>query len=459
MRIKIFGHYLHLQLLLLGLFELGAALAAYACAYRLTATVEMAHLSHRAGVFGICVSVAMLAMGQYSRQQRDRLIGIALRLLMSLAVGAVGVVAIEGAFFQQRTSLRTIALACVIALVLLTLIRAVAMRWLESDGFKRRVLVLGSGSKASLLAGLRRRSDRRGFKIIGFVRQPNETSVVAAENIIDPKLPLNEYAAANDIDEIVIAMDERRNSLPLDELLPSRLAGVQITELVTFLETEVGKVYLDIVDPSWLIFSSGFRRDELRLISERAFDLCFALLLLICAAPFMLLAAIAIKLEDGPAAPLLYKQDRVGFGDRVFRILKFRSMRVDAEGDGKARWAVTGDSRVTRVGALLRKLRVDELPQLLNILAGNMSFVGPRPERPEFVEHLNEVIPYYRYRHTVKPGLTGWAQLRYPYGASDGDALEKLKFDLYYVKNHGLMFDLIILLQTAEVILFAKGSR
>jgi lipopolysaccharide/colanic/teichoic acid biosynthesis glycosyltransferase len=173
----------------------------------------------------------------------------------------------------------------------------------------------------------------------------------------------------------------------------------------------------------------------------------------------MVLAAIAIKIEDGLAAPLLYGQHRIGFAGRPFRILKFRSMRVDAEGDGKARWAVAGDSRVTRVGAILRKLRIDELPQLLNVLQGTMSFVGPRPERPEFVEHLSSTIPYYRYRHTVKPGLTGWAQLRYPYGASDRDALEKLTFDLYYVKNHGLMFDLVILLQTVEVILFAKGSR
>jgi lipopolysaccharide/colanic/teichoic acid biosynthesis glycosyltransferase len=189
------------------------------------------------------------------------------------------------------------------------------------------------------------------------------------------------------------------------------------------------------------------------------FDLAASFGLLLLASPLMLLTALAIKIEDGFSAPVFYGQDRVGFAGKIFRVLKFRSMRVDAERDGKAQWATTNDNRVTMLGKYLRKLRIDELPQLLNVLRGEMSFVGPRPERPQFVDKLAETIPYYRERHSVKPGITGWAQLCYPYGASEQDAVEKLQYDLFYVKNHDLVFDMLILLQTVEVILLGKGAR
>ena len=254
-------------------------------------------------------------------------------------------------------------------------------------------------------------------------------------------------------------MDDRRQQFPLKELLDCRLAGVEITELATFLERETGKVYLETLVPSWMIFSSsGFRRDGIRRVSERAFDLVASLILLVLASPLMLLTMLAIKLEDGIRAPVFYGQVRVGYANRNFRVLKFRSMRTDAEKNG-AVWAMANDDRVTRVGRITRKMRLDELPQLLNVLSGQMSFVGPRPERPEFVQKLAGSIPYYAERHAVKPGITGWAQLCYPYGASEKDAIEKLQYDLYYVKNHGLLFDILILLQTVEVILLGKGAR
>jgi exopolysaccharide biosynthesis polyprenyl glycosylphosphotransferase len=208
-----------------------------------------------------------------------------------------------------------------------------------------------------------------------------------------------------------------------------------------------------------MIFSDGFRRDPLRLLSERAFDLLASAALLAITWPLMLLTMLAIKLEDGINAPVFYRQRRVGFEGCVFDVLKFRSMRLDAEPDGQPRWAQKGDERVTRVGSVIRKARIDELPQIINVLRGDMSFVGPRPERPEFVAELNEKIPYYRERHCVKPGITGWAQLCYPYGSSEHDAAEKLQYDLYYVKNRSLLFDLVILLQTAEVVIWGKGGR
>ena len=283
---------------------------------------------------------------------------------------------------------------------------------------------------------------------------------VATSRILSNHVTLEATAQHLGIDEIVVAVKEQRGGvLPLRELLDCRLNGIEIIELATFLERETGKVYLDVLIPSWMIFSQGFRRDLIRRYSERAFDVLASLVLLVAALPLMALTVLAIKLEEGLRAPILYGQPRVGYAGRVFRVLKFRSMRVDAEKDGRARWASANDDRVTRVGRFIRKVRIDELPQLFNVLGGRMSFVGPRPERPEFVQQLAETIPYYDVRHSVKPGITGWAQLCYPYGASEKDAVEKLQYDLYYVKNHGLLFDILILLQTVEVILLGKGAR
>jgi sugar transferase (PEP-CTERM system associated) len=256
-----------------------------------------------------------------------------------------------------------------------------------------------------------------------------------------------------------MAMDDRRQQFPLKELLDCRLDGLEISELATFLERETGKVYLDAVNPSWIIFGGGFKASSFQQGLERAFDIVASLLLLGLASPLMLFTAAAIRIEDGLRAPVLYRQLRVGQFGVPFGVLKFRSMRTDAEQDGQARWAVSNDPRVTRVGAFIRKTRLDELPQLWNVLRGDMSFVGPRPERPEFVSQLEQSIPYYRERHAVKPGITGWAQLCYPYGSSERDALEKLQYDLYYVKNRGLIFDIVILLQTVEVVLWGKGAR
>ena len=282
---------------------------------------------------------------------------------------------------------------------------------------------------------------------------------VPPERVLAVEGNLLQLARQHSVDEIVVAMDDRRRAFPVQELLECRLSGIDVLDLVSFLERETGRVRLDVLNPSWMIFSDGFRRDPLRQFSERAFDLCASFGLLLVTWPLMLIAALVIKLEDGLSAPVFYRQARVGFEGRVFEVLKFRSMSTDAEIDGQARWADKDDARITRVGVVLRKLRIDELPQIINVFKGDMSFVGPRPERPEFVEALNERIPYYRERHYVKPGIKGWAQLCYPYGSSEHDALEKLQYDLYYVKNHSLLFDIIILLQTAEVVFWGKGSR
>ena len=226
-----------------------------------------------------------------------------------------------------------------------------------------------------------------------------------------------------------------------------------------FLERETGKIRVDLVSIGWLVFSSGFRRSRMRTVIKRFIDIVVCSVLLLTTWPIMLIAAIAIKLEDGPFAKVFYRQMRVGRGDIPFEIIKFRSMREDAESGGHAIWAEEDDSRVTRVGRILRKFRLDELPQIFNVLAGQMSLVGPRPERPEFVKKLKESIPYYSERHAVQPGITGWAQLHYAYASSEEDAIEKLQYDLYYVKNHGLVLDIVTILQTVEVVLWGKGAR
>jgi sugar transferase (PEP-CTERM system associated) len=309
---------------------------------------------------------------------------------------------------------------------------------------------------------MRRRSDRAGYHLVGMVRQSGDTSDLLdplTDRIYEAPDGLGALCVELDIDELVVALADRRQTLPVKDLLQCRLAGVTVLEFISFMERETGRIQLDLLNPSWIIFGQGFRRDGVRLFTARALDFIASGVLLVLASPIMLLTMLAIWLEDGrKGGSVFYRQARVGYEGRVFHLTKFRSMRVDAEASG-AQWAQKNDPRVTRVGAFIRKTRIDELPQLLNVLKGHMGFVGPRPERPEFVVELEAKIPFYAYRHSVKPGITGWAQLCYPYGSSVEDAAQKLQYDLYYVKNHNLLFDITILLQTVEVVLMGKGAR
>jgi sugar transferase (PEP-CTERM system associated) len=320
--------------------------------------------------------------------------------------------------------------------------------------------MLGDGERAAeVVRKMRRKTDQRGFKILGYVPVGADPVAVPASSLLHPEGSLRQWVTRLGVDEIVVGPDDRRGTLPVDALLECKQRGVAVTELTEFFEREAGKIKMDLTNPSWLVFSDGFNISPVRRTIKRAFDIAMATLVLLVAWPFMLLTALAIRLESGRGAPILYRQERVGENGRPFSVIKFRSMRTDAECDGVARWATKNDDRVTRVGRFIRKTRLDELPQLWNVLHGDMSIIGPRPERPQFVDDFNTRIRYYSLRHCVKPGLTGWAQLRYPYGSSLEDAEEKLKFDLFYVKNHNFVFDLAILVQTVEVVLFGRGAR
>lgn len=412
----------------------------------------------RAAVVATFITLSMAAFGLYQVHVRLNRLDFVLRLLMSFAFGGIALLVLYYLVPRVYIGRGVLALALALGMAGVLLLRGLLLSALGVDAFKRRVLVLGAGANACLITNrLRRQTDRQSFVLVGFIPAPSQPVKVPEEQLLATNFGLAEIARWLHVDEIVVAVDERRGGLPMAEMLACAQQGVEVSDLSTFFEREAGMVRLDVADPSSLVFSGGFDHSVPRRLNKRLFDLVAASALLLVAWPVMLIVAFAIWHESG--GPIFYRQTRVGLNGRPFELVKFRSMRVDAEQDGVARWARRDDDRSTRVGRFIRMTRLDELPQLFNVLRGEMSFVGPRPERPQFVDMLSQEIRYYDVRHCMKPGLTGWAQLRYPYGASVEDAAEKLTFDLFYVKNHGLMFDLMILLQTVEVVLFRRGAR
>jgi sugar transferase (PEP-CTERM system associated) len=412
----------------------------------------------RAVVFASVITVSMVAFGLYQVHVRHNRMEFLIRLLLSFAFAGVALLVLYYLVPVTYIGRGVLALALRVGMIAVTAVRLAVDRLFKTDVFRRRVLVLGAGTNADLInSRLRRNADRRSFVVVGFLPVPGQPVKVPEKLLLKTDFTLSEIAEWLQVYEIVVAPDERRGALPMEEMLKCAQRGITVTDLSTFFEREAGMVKLNIADPSWLAFSGGFDHSVPRRLNKRFFDLVAASALLLVAWPFMVLVAACIALES--RGPILYRQERIGENGRTFELIKFRSMRVDAEADGVARWASNNDDRTTRVGRIIRLSRLDELPQLFNILRGDMSFVGPRPERPQFVDMLRNEVRYYNVRHCVKPGLTGWAQLRYPYGASVQDAEEKLTFDLFYVKNHGLVFDLLILLQTVEVVLFHRGSR
>ena len=465
MSIRIFRMYLKLPIVLLALIETSLLFFApyFAAAIRFAGELHggvppSGAFWPTAALFALFGVVSLFAVGLYSTRQRAGFGGVVVRIIAAM-VNAAALSAFVY-YAAPSVSLGRLLLALTVGVSILSLIttRLLFERIVDQEVFRRRVLVYGAGHRARSILDLRRRSDTRGFRIVGFIATEGDEISAPADRLIERPTDLHRWAMENQHDEIVMAMDDRRRGFPVHELLECRLAGIEIQDLPTFLERETGKVRLDVLNPSWIIFGEGFRASPLQRVLERGFDVAASSALLLLASPLMLLAMLAIKLEDGLSAPVFYRQRRVGRYGEDFDVLKFRSMSEDAE-KGKAVWAVANDPRVTRVGSIMRKTRIDELPQLVNVLRGDMSFVGPRPERPEFVHQLEERIPYYSERHTVKPGITGWAQLCYPYGSSEKDAVEKLQYDLYYVKNRSLLFDLAILVQTVEVVLWGKGAR
>jgi sugar transferase (PEP-CTERM system associated) len=322
---------------------------------------------------------------------------------------------------------------------------------------EERVLILGTGHTARRIAQQIGIQQDFAYRLVGFVKDREDDTVVRQHDILGGVDDIDRLVSNKKVDRIVVGLSERRGYLPISALLRAKLSGVRVEDATTTYERLTGKILIDDLKPSWLIFSDGFRASRRTRFIKRMLDLSLSLIGFILASPLMVLAAIAVKIDS--AGPVLYKQERVGESGRIFRIYKFRSMRIDAEEDGLPLWAREADPRVTRVGRFIRLTRLDELPQLWNVMNGDMSFVGPRPERPFFVEQLAGEIPFYMQRHAVKPGVTGWAQVKYQYGSSVEDATEKLRYDLYYIKHLSIFFDLTIVLDTVKVILFGKGAK
>lgn len=383
----------------------------------------------------------------------------AARIVLSLAVGSAVVYALFSAFPDGAEYRAALPEALLLSAAGLLLVRLLLVFGVQMDWLSHRILVLGTGPEAVAVESALQGMSRSGVSLLGFF--PINSSVspsVSMDRIVRTSGTLEETVKRLGVNEVIVALQEQRGGmLPVSQLLNCRLRGVRITELSAFFERVTGEVPVTSLKASWLIYGDGFRQGWSRRFVKRSFDVIASALLLVLASPMMIIAAMAIFLESG--RPIVFRQERVGLGGRTFMLLKFRSMRTDAEKDGVPRWAATGDPRVTRVGRFIRRTRIDELPQIFNVLKGEMSFVGPRPERPFFVAQLTEQVPFYGARHTVKPGLTGWAQVRYSYGASVEDAVRKLQYDLYYVKNHSVLLDSLILLSTVRVVVMGEGVR
>jgi sugar transferase (PEP-CTERM system associated) len=448
------------RILQLGL-ELGWLVAAVVLAVRYhsdDSAVPSLEVVASAFVFALFMVGLNAAFGLY---HRDRELPFGEYMLRQTVVVAIGLpiayiashVLPGGVVFQQAFGL-----AVVIALCGLIVVRQIMVSPLARTFLPHRVLVLGTGPEAQTVETSLAVANPPGLELAGFYPLEKVSArSIASSRIVSNHLSLEETVSHLGIDEIIVAVREQRGGvLPLRVLLECRLSGVQVTNLPRFFERVHQRVPIDSLKASWLIYGNGFRQTWLRAFVKRAFDIAVAVALLSFALPLMVVFACLISLDGG--APIIYRQERVGYRGRRFTLLKFRSMTKDAEKNGES-WASVNDVRVTAIGRFMRRTRIDELPQLINVLRGEMSFVGPRPERPTFVAMLTEQIPFYAVRHSVKPGLTGWAQVRYTYGGNVEESVKKLEYDLYYVKNHTLLLDMLILFKTVRVVLLGEGAR
>lgn len=460
--IRVFNHYLHRRTLLQVFFDLGLIIFAL-LAVTLSQGEQVGHVIPFAASHGLslagCVFVINSATGFYqhvhNRSVTESCARALLALLLALPV-AYGIFSLLPADVSESRELMTMAAMAAVAAVLVH--RVYAAHSIAQSRNRTKILIFGSGEVARAVGNTLKSADPHA-QIVGYFPGPNETEPqVARAEIIEPQGSLTETALKLGIDEIVVALSERRGgSMPLRQLLDCKLYGVRVVDIATHFEKTLAQIKISHVNAGWLIFGDGFNQGVLRTSVKRVFDILFSSLILLLALPIMAVTALVIKFES--RGPVFYRQERVGLNGKVFEVIKFRSMRTDAEKDGKPRWATVNDDRVTKVGRFIRRVRIDELPQLLNVLRGEMSLVGPRPERQYFVDELVAKIPYYAVRHSVKPGVTGWAQVRYEYGSTVEDSVEKLQYDLYYVKNHTLFLDLLILLETVAVVLTGKGAR
>lgn len=417
------------------------------------------HIFSGSLIFAAVMVLSMSAFGMYRLDIDDGHRQLAIRITATALLGFATMNLLFYFWHSIYLGRGVIGGAIIISASSILLLRILTFKSYMLAPMKSRVIVLGSGPLAKECSRLIMTNVlSRKYHIVGFVPFAAEEPCVSSASILPSNESLTFMAKKYNADEIVVSVENRRcGSFPIDELLKCKLEGVKVTGAAAFFEREACQIRIDSLQPGWLVFGDGFDQSFLRTACKRLFDIVVSLLIFMLTLPIMLITALYVYLED--RGPIFYQQERVGKDGHTFMIIKFRSMRNDAEKTDHPQWAAANDPRTTRVGQIIRKLRIDELPQLLNVIKGEMSFVGPRPERPYFVNKLRESIPFYNARHSIKPGLTGFAQVRYPYGASVDDAVQKLQYDLYYVKNHSLFLDLLILIDTVQVVLFGRGGR
>ena len=450
--IRVFSHWIHWKTIIQVILDVVFPVACVALAALFFDSNEQTSLKTvviYASIYAFVMAMFSSWLGLYSRSHGRTVEQSRARAVLSLYL-SVPIAYCVFALLSIADANRELLLLSALAALLGTLMHRVYAIHSRAGGLlTRRVLIFGSGPEARTVGKVLKKSDP-DVQVVGYYPGASETEICAPEQLLLPRSrSLSDTAYALNVDEIIIAVQERRGgALPLRDLLDCKLAGVNVLDLASYFERTLGQIRLDSLKVGWLIFGEGFRQGWLRSFVKRAFDIVAASIQLVAALPVMLVTALLIVVEDG--FPIFYRQERVGLNGRLFKVIKFRSMRRDAEKD---------DDRTTRVGRIIRKVRIDELPQIVNVLVGDMSLVGPRPERPYFVDKLTRDIPFYAVRHSVKPGVTGWAQVSYHYGASVDDSIQKLQYDLYYVKNHTLFLDIVILFETVGVVLTCRGAH
>lgn len=459
---RLFKHYIPHAVILLGLIDLVLLAFAGELGWRVRASQldlavgEVTGRLFQLSAFAVVILSAMVAVGVYGSEALRSMRFATARLLVAVSLGIIGLSFVDFLVGGHNLWRSVLVYAMGGSILLLVLNRLVVGGMLGAAAFRRRVLVLGAGMRADRLRKLSERPES-GFVIVGYIAMTDAEPVVGEAIARGAIANLTRYVENLGASEVVLALEERRNALPLADLLRIKTTGVHVNDFSSFIERETGRVDLDTVNPSWLIFSDGFSSGRaISSVVKRLFDIMMSALLLFLTAPVILLFALLVKLDS--KGPAFFRQTRVGLYGQYFDLVKLRSMRTDAEADG-AQFAQANDPRVTRIRRFIRKVRIDELPQAWSVLRGEMSFVGPRPERPEFVSELEQQLPFYAERHMVKPGITGWAQINYPYGANLEDSRHKLEYDLYYAKNYTPFLDFLILLQTLRVVLWHEGAR
>lgn len=422
-------------------------------------TGELGNFFFSAMVFATVMILSMSALGMYQISFVEGVRATVSRLVPSAILGFALITLIFYLFPNIYVGRGIVGYMFLLAIPAITITRFIFFETSKRKLFQSRVMFLGSGALARECAMLAEDPEvKHKYNIVGYVPVANEICCISDEKLLISEGSLMDMVTRYDINEIIVTIEDRRGgALPIRDLLDCKASGVKIVDSAAFFEREYCQIRVDSLQPSWLVFGNGFDQGYFRMACKTGFDVLASLLILISTLPVLLITALFIFLED--RGPIFYRQERVGKEGRLFMVLKFRSMSTDAERAGTPQWAATNDPRTTKVGRIIRVLRIDELPQIINVLIGDMSFVGPRPERPYFVEKLCQEVPYYNFRHSIKPGITGMAQVRYQYGASVEDALQKLQYDLYYVKNSSFFLDILIFIDTVQVVILGKGSR